>query len=88
MNRVFWVTAALVGGLASGCSTETTENGDEPTQEELDNEQNALRDGCSMSQIRAWQGACRDYCGGRSRGIHECWDGMTAGQGYGNCACY
>lgn len=79
-----YTAAAAFSFLVLGCSaTVDAEATQPPEPEEL-----ALQGGCSMSEIRAWQSECRSYCGGRSRGVHYCYAGMSAKHTDGACACY
>lgn len=75
--RSISLRAAVVFALVSvsvlvGCAGD--EEGEEPvakTEEEL------RQGGCSMSEIRGWQAACRSNFGSGVRGIHYCYPGMS-----------
>jgi hypothetical protein len=78
------VAMTMMVGI-SGCSSDADEVED---GESVAVSQELLQGGCSMSEIRGWQRACRAAYGD-TRGIHYCYPGMSLRHMNceGACAC-
>lgn len=82
--RAVVVLAALSLGAVAGCASE--EESEEPVAK---SESELQQGGCTMSEIRGWQQACRSNFGSSVRGIDYCYPGMSLRHMNceGACAC-